>query len=216
MNTDKALSTILASLNDYRANVDNIRASATLSDQGKREQIALQWARITSKVDKFHADYEAARTTERAALERRLFNVSSVFGPDPMRSMAYRDALARAAATDDLMGLVEQAIFTGDADLTRAGLLEAVKRGDLDAVNRYVDHNPSSEPDLQRLYDLSGPESLRDVAQRYFTVARPEKPVELNDMNETEVREYVGPQPDMPAGGVALNSPVLAAQAVGS
>ena len=54
------------------------------------------------------------------------------------------------------MELLEQAERTSDKLQSRAAMVIALERDNLDVLNRWVEANPAYEKEIQRLYDISG------------------------------------------------------------
>ncbi len=190
-------------ITNYNAALDRHRNDALLSDEGRRAAIAQAWLNTVDQIRAMRAGAANANSNEQRALEDRYLKPQRPLGASVSDTIAqdasYRDALARARATsadkpDELSQLLAEAEAVGDTLQARAALAIAIIRGDASAANVYIEHHPSSDADLTRLWELST--SKADITYEMnlaLHLPEPSIPGELASLGEYSVREQYAP-----------------------
>lgn len=181
---------LLRTAERYRKQVAAIRADDTLSDKGKRQQLAQLYADTKPRADELRKQMEKGTYQARSTLERRLFGLPA--GASSSDAISYRDALDRVAAIKDphkLGELMERAHTSGDDMLLRAAFGHAYQqsRNPLASelwsglVAEYVENNPDAGRDLA---DLDAHARARGAALVDAVSMSITKPDELNQREQ--------------------------------
>lgn len=194
--TDRRAEKAHAAVAQYAAFEQNVRANARLSDAEKTSQLARGWVATADAVKTLVDDALSERERKRDALMRKVVRPPApVLVADQIAMKAsYRDALLRAdkATKDELADLLRISEMAGDELQVQAVIATAVKRGDVDTANLYIESHPEAEPDLQELFNLGGENGLKAELQIHFAMPTPPKPGELAGLTEYEIREIAG------------------------
>ena len=185
----------MSNADDRALKADELRASfgrmqqhildnPMLSEEGKHEQIAAVREQTNAKIRALQDEASAALEAERQRLERLLFSpprplsaATTSVSDRIAQDASYRDALDRARRTDpgqpeSLRELLEQAQRTSDDLQSRAAMVIAFERGNVDVINAWSSANPSYERDVDRFYELSQrtdrSHGLREVVAEAF------------------------------------------------
>lgn len=171
-----------------------IRADRSLSDQGKRQQMALAMLEARTKLDQLRVAETTRRAERRAQLEAQLFGV----GTDPLSRSDYRDALDRAEREDKLTGalrLQQRAQRLQDSTLAKAVAAVAVERAGWDVIlDRYVAAaGPGAQSALDELRSIDA--GTADATQQLgrSAVYTPPMPPELRGVAASDLARIAQP-----------------------
>lgn len=140
--------------------LDRIRKDVTLSDDGRRRQLAKVTLATRQQLDDLKAKFNADREGNLDRAAKRLFGPPvSYSSPEANAALkaSYRDAIARADAIQDRTEaerIFRLAGDTGDEVMMRALAATAVRRGWRDIVGAYGQTDPHWLQDLGELEEL--------------------------------------------------------------
>lgn len=140
---------------EYQRLTDDIRNNRTLSEIGKRKELAILYLDYKPRMEALEAEETNIKQTRATTLRRDLFGLSGF--ADPNAAISYRDAMDRAANIQDedaAMTLLNRAELSGDTSLAKAVAARAFEAGWNRVINGYADANPSSEAKFNELIDL--------------------------------------------------------------
>jgi len=170
---------------DYQRLVDDIRNNRTLSEHGKRKELAILYIDYKPRMEALEAEENATKETRAKALRRDLFGLSGF--ADPHAAISYRDAQDRAANIQDedaAMSLLNRAELSGDTSLAKAVAARAFESGWNRVINTYADGNPASEAKFNELIDIEsygrGSAGLAQILGQAMTYSV-DKPAELGN-----------------------------------
>lgn len=145
-----------------RQRIEEIREDKRYTPDAKAEQIKETKEQHNAKIAelrKLHADSIAADTDRiRRQLFKPLGNITDRPADKVARDASFRDALQRARATtkdadsSDLVDLLNDASFTGDDLQERAAMVVAMERGDVPALDQWLERHPSDNASISALY----------------------------------------------------------------
>ncbi|WP_132438006.1 MULTISPECIES: hypothetical protein [unclassified Rathayibacter] len=172
--------------------VDSIRANTRISAIEKRDQIARAWLDAKKQIETLAADTNATRTTQKQALERKLFGIPNT--TDASHAISYRDALDRASAIDpttsegerQAVELMRRAEISGDTTLVRALLAVAYERQQVDVINTYANAHDKDDADLNELWKIS----TEPIDSSVFAFAEPQAPREVDGVTGHTVQAW--------------------------
>ena len=139
-----------------------IRASSSLTRDGKLQQLARAHAAAKEALAQLQQDAQAQAVADRQTWSRQAFAVDAA---GPHSAVSARDAFARAATvTDpaDAAKLLRQAEQSGDEVLARAVAHHAHDNAWDDVVTTYAANRPAAAGAIGNLASTAGSPSIRD------------------------------------------------------
>ncbi|MFI7168181.1 hypothetical protein [Rhodococcoides fascians] len=185
----------------YREQLDAIRADTTLSNNGRRQQIAAAYDTAREAVDYAAEKHQWTKNTQRQKLERKVFGppTKTLTGAD---AISWRDAQDRAAKLlpsnysepvdssvleAEALGLLNRALQSGDDHLARAIVTVAFDMRWAEVADAYATASPDTDTVVE-LWDTATNEGRGiDLESLNFMLDHPK---ELNLPPEPEPTNY--------------------------
>jgi len=146
---------------ELKRQVESIRNNKSLTPAAKKIRLARAYLDAKSEQAARLAAVAAEKAERRRFLERRLFGSQLSAAADPTTIVAeqasFRDALGRAAATDEAgrQALLDQAEIVGDEGMARACATVAFSRAEIDTVNSWLTDRPVFDKYANELWPLT-------------------------------------------------------------
>ncbi|OZD81824.1 hypothetical protein CH260_10345 [Rhodococcus sp. 05-2256-B2] len=188
-------------IENYREQLDTIRADTTLSNNGRRAKIASAYDAAREIVDHSKEKHEWTKQAQRQKLERKVFGppTTTLTGAD---AISWRDAQDRAAKLlpasysepvdndvlqGEALGLLNRALQSGDDHLARAIVTVAFDMRWADVADAYAQASPDTDTVVE-LWDAATDEGRGiDLEEFNFIL---DQPKELNLPPEPEPVNY--------------------------
>jgi hypothetical protein len=151
-----------------QAEVAEVNADPTLSPIGKNEKITALREAAQSSLNDIRDKQLRCAADRRKTLESKLFGRAAGEGNDPTLVVSYRDAAERVAAlegnvdTSKAVSLMRTAIHNGDVPLRKMLLRSAYDNQWAEVINAYAEAFPSSDADVNELWDARYPSARND------------------------------------------------------
>ncbi|MBJ7340634.1 hypothetical protein [Mycolicibacterium sp.] len=165
---------------------DTIRRNRSLSDAGRKSELAKAVLAARTRVDKLRSDFVADREQRGHKLHKIVFGDLTDFGASEV--IAHRDAQDRAAqldTPDDAKAMLRRAGQTGDHSLACAVAEAAYRRGWVEVSQDYADQ-AGKRGALDLLIDSTTGRLTNLADSAVFRVRNPE---ELSAATEPVLRE---------------------------
>lgn len=173
----------------YSQKLEKIRTSNAYTPVKKRALMSQAWVESVETIRDLKTQQEQAAKARHKTLESKLFGLPA--HATSSDQLSYRDAYSRAhdipfSEEEKAVALMQHAERSGDAMLAKATLAVAYERGWVDAINVYANAHEELDTDINELWRLS--EHSDDFSD--FTYSDPEKPTELQNFAEFNIRKF--------------------------
>ena len=135
-----------------QADVAKVQGNPDLTDLAKQERTAAILAAANERLADLQARTQAVQAKYVESLKRQVFTPYHPYHASATDKIAvdasFRDGIERAGRTegpDELLAMVNRAVLTGDKLMAKAGAAIALERGDLRALNAYIETLSDSE-----------------------------------------------------------------------
>jgi hypothetical protein len=179
--------------------VESLRSNTSLSEKGRRVEMAKATVEARKMVDRVKAEVVTARKQTRDQLVRHLFGLA----PGEGDILAMRDAQDRAAKLETheaASGALRQAQLAGDRSMAKAITHHAVTNGWTGVVDQYVDGLPVTEStpvalSLQKLAAVPAGRNTTAADSAVFHLRLPSELFGAHDSDLERLAQDAAPQP---------------------